>query len=93
MEAEEAYEQTRKNLKAYANGDLLGGNPYSPIEKYAAIKEKRIREKMLLEFGKYTWLVEEDEDRDLAIGFNDNGMPDSVSLEIHGRNHAGFKLE
>ena len=35
MKAEEAYNQVARNLKAYESGDLLGGNPYSPIEKCA----------------------------------------------------------
>lgn len=40
MNAKEAFEQTEKNLQAYENGDLLGGNPYSPIEKYRLEEEK-----------------------------------------------------
>jgi len=33
-----------------------------------------------------------DEERDMGIGFDENGLPNSVSLEIHGRTHADFKL-
>ena len=38
--AEEIYNQVTRNLKAYENGDLLGGNPYSPIERYGNPTEK-----------------------------------------------------
>ena len=37
--AKEAYDKTTKVLEAYANGDLLGGNPYCHIEKYAIQQE------------------------------------------------------
>ena len=44
MKVEEAYEKTKKNLEAYDNGDLLGGNPYSPIERYATAQQQEREE-------------------------------------------------
>lgn len=38
--AREAYDETTKILKAYSEGDLLGGNPMRPIEDYANEKVK-----------------------------------------------------
>lgn len=38
--AKEVYNRVTKNLKAYENGDLLGGNPYSPIERYASQQQE-----------------------------------------------------
>ena len=57
--------------------------------------EKELREQMLLQFGDFMWHCsesDEGDERSLAIGYDENGMPDSVSLEILGRNHSEFKF-
>ena len=57
--------------------------------------EYKLREQMLLQFGDFMWHCSDDEDgdRDLAIGFDDKGMPNSVSLEIFGRTHSEFTFK
>ena len=53
------------------------------------------REQMLLQFGEFMWHcseANEDDERDLAIGYDENGLPNSVSLEIFGRTHSEFKF-
>jgi hypothetical protein len=34
----EIYDQVTKNLKAYESGDLLGGDPYSPITRLSQVE-------------------------------------------------------
>jgi len=66
------------------------------MEKFANQRERDLREEMLLQFGDFMWRCSDSDyeyDRDLAIGFDDNGMPDSVSLEIFGRSHSDFKFK
>ena len=52
--------------------------------------EFTLRRRMLEQFGRFMWDVQGEADRDFAIGFNEEGMPNSVSLEIHGRTHSEF---
>lgn len=56
--------------------------------------EFTLRRKMLEQFGEFMWHCSDDEgDRDLAIGFDNDGMPNSVSLEIFGRTHSEFTFK
>jgi len=67
MKVEEAYEKTKKNLEAYDNGDLLGGNPYSPIERYATAQQpgggEEEVEYQLFDVGMRYWEKQEIKDR------------------------------
>ena len=90
MKAKKAFDEI---LKAYLDnyGDKKEG--IRVLEQY--VKEQLIkdREKLFREIAEQLWEVNEsiyseNEERDYAIGYDENGIPNSVSLEIYGRTHS-----
>jgi hypothetical protein len=51
-----------------------------------------ILETQLKDIADFMWGWVENDEYDVAIGYNDNGYPNSVSLIIHGRTHSDFKF-
>ena len=50
-------------------------------------------EELLKQFGEFMWECSASEgERDIAIGYDENGKANSVSLEIYGRTHSEFKF-
>ena len=66
---------------------------YELMEQYAKAQLIKDREKLFREIAQQLWEVNESiysesEDRNYAIGYDDNGIPNLVSLEIYGRTHS-----
>ena len=67
-------------------------------DKVIAFQQQEIKpgpgvEAILKQFGEFMWNCSDvDNDYDLAIGYDEDGNANSVSLEIHGRTHSEFKL-
>ena len=55
-------------------------------------KETIIKDRMAIleDLAIQMWF--EEEDHDLAYGYDDNGYPNSVSLIIYGRTHSEYKI-
>ena len=74
------YEMVLKAMEAYASQNTLN--------------QDKEMENLLLQFGDFMWHCSDGgNDCDLAIGYNDNGKPNSVALIIHGRTHSEFTIK
>jgi len=78
------------NAKNYAYAEIILNDWLEQYVKAQLIKD---REKLFREIAQQLWEVNESiysesEDRNYAIGYDDNGIPNLVSLEIYGRTHS-----
>jgi len=78
----------------YSNGHAagLGEGVASKVEMHNN-EITLLKEDMLLQFGDFMWHcseAEEGDERDLSLGYDKEGNPNNVTLEIFGRTHSGF---
>ena len=92
-----AYPSSKEIHEAYIRARQELEKRLQDRESYAkqVAKERAIEDrlKMLKQIGEYIWEHSlNDTEASLAFGYNKNGLPDSVSLEICGRTHSEFTL-